>query len=417
MKIIHKTYRFAITPNKEQQILLNKHFGCVRYVYNHFLNERKEQYVKSKKFDNYYIQAKTLTELKKNNETNWLKEVNSQTLQFSLRCLDTAYVNFFRGNTKFPKFKSKHNKNTFTVPQFVTVANNRLFIPKFKNGIKINLHRKIEGKINHCTISKTSTNKYFVSILCEVEYQTKQKTGKTIGVDLGLKTFVITSDNVKFKNNKYTKQYEKKLKRAQKHLSHKNNGSHRYENQRFKVAILHEKISNTRLDNLHKVSSELITDYDVICLEDLNIKGMSARCKPKQDENGKYLPNGQAVKSGLNKSINDAGWGNFVKLLEYKAEWNNKQIVKINRFFPSSKTCNSCGWINQKLKLSDREWTCNNCNTHLDRDYNAAINILKEGQKIISSGTDDYTHRGINKTTAMLHKPMKCEIHESLIYE
>ena len=144
---------------------------------------------------------------------------------------------------------------------------------------------------------------------------------------------------------------------------------------------------------------------------------MSARCKPKQDENGKYLPNGQAVKSGLNKSINDAGWGNFVKLLEYKAEWNNKQIVKINRFFPSSKTCNSCGWINQKLKLSDREWTCNNCNTHLDRDYNAAINILKEGQKIISSGTDDYTHRGINKTTAMLHKPMKCEIHESLIYE
>jgi putative transposase len=391
MKIIHKTYRFEITPNKEQQVLLNKHFGCVRYVFNHFLNERKEQYQANNKSDNYYTQAKTLTNIKKNEETNWLKEVNSQTLQFSLRCLDTAYVNFFRGNTKFPKFKSKHNKNTFTVPQFVTIVDNRLFIPKFKNGIKINLHREIQGKISHCTISKTPTDKYFVSIHCEVEYQPKQKTSKTVGIDLGLKDFAITSDNIKFKNNKYVKHYEKQLKKAQKHLSHKNNGSHRYENQRLKVAMLHEKISNARLDNLHKISSQLISDYDLICLEDLNIKGMIKNHK-------------------LAKHIADASWGNFVKLLEYKAEWNNKQIVKINRFFPSSKTCNSCGWINQKLKLSDREWTCNNCNTHLDRDYNAAINIFKEGQKIISSGTGDYTLRGINKTTTMLHKPMKSEV-------
>ena len=138
MKIIHKTYRFAITPNNKQQVLLNKHFGCVRYIYNHFLNERKEQYEANNKSDNYYKQAKRLTEIKKNEETQWLKEVNSQTLQFSLRCLDTAYVNFFRGNAKFPRFKSKHNKNTFTVPQFVTVVDGRLFIPKFKNGIKIN---------------------------------------------------------------------------------------------------------------------------------------------------------------------------------------------------------------------------------------------------------------------------------------
>jgi putative transposase len=395
MKIIHKTYRFAITPNKEQQILLNKHFGCVRYVYNHFLNERKEQYQTNNKSDNFYAQAKTLTELKKNKETNWLKEVNSQTLQFSLRCLDTAYVNFFQGNAKFPKFKSKHNKNTFTVPQFVTVVNSRLFIPKFKNGIKINLHRAIQGEISHCTISKTPTNKYFVSILCETEYEPKHKTNKICGIDLGLKTFVVTSDNIKFRNNKYTKHYERALIKAQKHLSHKNNGSHRYENQRLNVAILHEKISNARLDNLDKVSSELICDYDVICLEDLHIKGMIKNHK-------------------LAKHIKDASWGNFVKLLEYKAEWNDKQIIKINRFFPSSKTCNSCGWINQNLKLSDRQWTCSNCSTHLDRDYNAAINILKEGQKIISSGTGDYTLRGINKTTAMLHKPMKSEAHKSL---
>ena len=291
---------------------------------------------------------------------------------------------------KFPKFKSKRNKNTFTIPQFVRVVDNKLFIPKFKNGIKINLHRKIRDKINHCTISKTSTGKYFVSILCETEYEPKPKTGKITGIDLGIKDFVITSDNIKFKNNKYTKRYEDALAKAQKHLSRKINGSHRYENQRLKVAKLYEKITNARLDNLHKVSSQLITDYDVICLEDLNVKDMIKNHK-------------------LAKHIADVAWGNFITLLKYKAEGNDKQIVKINRFFPSSKTCNSCGWINQSLKLSDREWTCSNCDQHLDRDYNAAINILKEGQKIISSGTGDHTLRGINKTTAMLHKPMKSE--------
>jgi putative transposase len=281
------------------------------------------------------------------------------------------------------------------VPQFVTVVDDRLFIPKFKNGIKINLHREIQGKISHCTISKTSTGKYFVSILCEVEYEPKQKTNKICGIDLGLKTFVVTSDNIKYKNNKYTKHYERALAKAQKHLFHKNNGSHRYENQRLKVAKLYEKITNSRLDNLHKVSLRLITDYDLICLEDLHIKGMIKNHK-------------------LAKHIADASWGKFIEILNYKADWNDKQIVKINRFFPSSKTCNSCGWINQKLKLSDREWTCSNCDQHLYRDYNAAINILKEGQKIISSGTGDYTHRGINKPIVMLHKPMKSEVHKSL---
>ena len=395
MKIIHKTYRFAITPNNKQQVLLNKHFGCVRYIYNHFLNERKEQYEANNKSDNYYKQAKRLTEIKKNEETQWLKEVNSQTLQFSLRCLDTAYVNFFRGNAKFPRFKSKHNKNTFTVPQFVTFVDGRLFIPKFKNGIKINLHREIYGEISHCTISKTPTGKYFVSILCKIEYEPKEKTGKECGIDLGLKDFAVTSDNIKFKNNKYRKHYERALAKAQKHLSHKNNGSNRYENQKLKIAMLHEKISNARFDNLQKISSQLINDYDVICLEDLHIKGMIKNHK-------------------LAKHIADASWGNFVRLLEYKAEWNDKQIVKINRFFPSSKTCNNCGWINQNLKLSDREWTCDNCGQHLDRDYNAAKNILSEGIKILSSGTGDYTLRGTNQTTAMLHKPMKSEAHKSL---
>ncbi len=381
-------------PTKEQEVLLNKHFGCVRFVFNHFLNERKQQYEESKKSDNYYKQAATLTTLKKKEETEWLKEVNSQTLQYALRCLDTAYLNFFIGNAKFPRFKSKRDKNSFTIPQFVTVGNDRLHIPKFKDGIKINLHRKIEGQIKHCTISKTPTGKFFVSILCEVEHNQKSKTSKECGIDLGLKDFVITSDGIKFKNNRYTKTYERRLAKAQKHLSHKTKGSKRYENQRLKVALLHERVANTRLDNLHKVSSKLISEYDTIALEDLNVKGMVKNHR-------------------LAKHISDASWGTFVRLLEYKAEWNGKQILKVNRFYPSSKSC-SCGWINQNLKLSDRNWACEKCHTTHDRDVLAANNILKEAKRIIGTELSDNTLRGKNKTSAKKHKPLKSEAHLSL---
>ena len=395
MKLIHKTYKFAIMPNEEQKTLLSKHFGCMRYVFNHFLNERKEQYEVNKKSDNYYKQATTLTKLKKQEETKWLQEVNSQTLQFALRCLDTAYLNFFRGKTGFPRFKSKHDKNTFTVPQFVSVKDGLLYIPKFKDGIKINLHREIIGDISHCSISKTTTNKYFVSILCETEYQPITHTKKECGVDLGLKDFAITSDGLKFKNNKYTKKHERKLAKAQKHLSHKIKGSYRYENQRLKIALLHEKITNARLDNLHKVSTELINNYDVIALEDLNIKGMVKNHK-------------------LAKHISDASWGTFVRLLEYKAGWNDKQILRVGRFYPSSKTC-SCGYINQNLKLSDRIWMCPKCNETHDRDILAANNILKEAKRIIGAEHTDNTLRATNKTSAKKHKAVKSEAHRSLV--
>lgn len=213
MKTIHKTYRFELRPTQDQKVLLDKHFGCVRFVYNHFLNERKGQYQANKKSDNYYTQAKTLTELKKQEETVWLKEVNSQSLQFALRCLDTAYVNFFRGNAKFPRFKSRKRRNTFTVPQFAKLEGGRFFAPKFKEGIKVNVHREVKGKIGKCTLSKTPTGKYFVSILSEEQYQPKEKTGAVCGIDLGLKDFAITSDGVKFKNNRYTKKYARKLKK------------------------------------------------------------------------------------------------------------------------------------------------------------------------------------------------------------
>jgi len=391
MKTIFRTYQFELKPTQEQKVLLDKHFGCIRYVYNYFLNERKEQYQADKKSDNYYKQAATLTELKKKEETAWLKEVNSQSLQFALRCLDTAYVNFFRGNAKFPRFKSKKNKNSFTVPQFAKLENGRFFAPKFKDGIKCIIHREVKGEIGKCTLSKTPTGKYFVSILSEEQYQPKEKTGAVCGIDLGLKDLAITSDGIKFKNNRYTKKYERDLAKAQKHLSRKQKGSNSFERQRRKVAKIHEKISNTRQDVLHKVSHQLVSDYDLIALEDLNVKGMMSNRK-------------------LSKHIADASWGTFVRFLEYKADWNDKQVVKINRFYPSSKTCNVCGWINQDLNLSVREWTCKNGH-HLDRDENAAKNILNEGLKIISSGTGDYTGGDLNKTLATKHKSVKPEAH------
>jgi len=367
MKMINKTYRFRLLPTKEQEVLLNQHFGHSRWVYNHFLNERKEQYQKDKKSDNYYKQAATLTKLKKEEETKWLKEVNSQTLQFALRSLDTAFLNFFRGNAQFPKFKSRKHKNTFTIPQFGTLADNKISIPKFKEGIKVKLHREVKGKIGKMSITKTPTGKYYVSIFTEQEADELPKTNRQVGIDLGLKDFVITSDNKKFKNNRYTKKYAKQLKKAQQHLSRKQKGSNGFEKQKIKVAKIHEKIASCRLDTLHKVSKELVESYDLISIEDLNVKGMIKNHK-------------------LSKHIADASWGNFVTLLQYKCDWYGKELVKVNRFYPSSKSCGDCGWINQELKLSDREWTCKSCGVVHDRDVNASRNILKEGLKIYGKG-------------------------------
>ena len=389
MKVIKYTYKFRIEPTQEQQVLLNKHFGSVRYVYNYFLNQRKTEYLENKKSITYNQQAGHLTKLKI--EMEWLKEINSQSLQYSLKCLDTAYQGFFNKRTKFPNFKSKHNKNSFTVPQEVYIKNLELLIPKFKNGIKMIMERKINGVVKRATISKTPTGKYFVSILTELEYQPVSKTNQSVGIDLGIKDFLVLSDGSKIKNHRFTKHYERTLALNQKHLSKKTKGSIRYEKQRLKVAKIHEKITNSRMDLIHKTTNKLIHDFDIIYLEDLNIKGMSKRCKPRQDENGKYLPNKQSAKSGLNKSILDVSWGTFIDVLEYKASWNDKQVIHIDRFFPSSKACSKCGWINNNLTLKDRTWVCPKCGEKHDRDVNAAINILNEGyRKNISDGTSDY---------------------------
>jgi len=395
MKTIFRAYRYRIYPTQEQKILMDKHFGCTRYVYNHFLNERIERYKADKTSTNYFEQAKELTELKKEEGTSFLNEVNTQSLQYTLRNVDESFKNFFKGYTKFPKFKSKRNKKSFTVPQHTKIKNNTLYINKFREGVKIKLHREITGKLKQATVTKTASGKYFVSILCEEEYQHISKTGKSVGLDLGIKDLIITSDGIKYANPKHTKRYEIKLAQAQRHLSRKRKGSNSFENQRRKTALIHEKISNSRADALHQISKQLVTDYDFIAIEDLNVKGMVKNRR-------------------LSKSISDVSWYNFTRMLEYKAYWNDKQVVKIDRYYPSSKTCNDCGWIRPKLSLKEREWSCESCGVIHDRDLNAAKNILKEGIKIVSlhpssAGTVEYTNGDASKSLVTKRKSMKLE--------
>lgn len=366
-----KSYKYKLNPTDDQKILLNKHFGCIRFVYNHFLEECKTEYATNKKSLTYNINAAVLVQLKHSGEYSWLNETNAQSLQYSLKCLDGAYNNFFSRRADFPKFKCKDRKNTFTVPQFVKVNGNVLSIPKFREGIKMIVDRKFDGEIRSCTLSRTCTNEYFVSILVNTIHVALPNTGKTVALDLGLKDFAVTSDGVRYKNNRYTKKYARKLKEAQQHLSRKTKGSNRYNLQKLKVAKIYKKITNSRKDNLHKVSTDLITKYDTIFIEDLAVKEMM------QDRS-------------VSKSIADASWYTFTQMLTYKANWNEKQVVKVDRYYPSSKTCNNCGYINQGLNRNDRVWTCPHCGSILDRDFNAAKNILGEGIRKISSGTDDY---------------------------
>lgn len=340
MKTIYRAYKFRLKPNSEQKILLAKHFGCARFVFNHFLAERQEEYKNEGKFSNYYIQQARLTELKKG-ECEWLKEVNSQTLQSALRNMDTAYQNFFKKKSRFPNFKSKKSKNTFSVPQNCSVDEYKIYIPKFREGIAYFKDRKVKGVVKSMTLSLTPSGKYFVSILTEQQYEPIAKTGKVVGIDLGLKDFVITSDGEKYKNNRFLTKYQNKLAIAQKHLSRKQKGSNNFEKQRVKVARLYEKVSNARKDYLHKVSLGLVRNYDIVCLEDLNVKGMIKNHR-------------------LARQISDVAWGEFVGMLTYKADLNDKEIVKIDRFYPSSKTCHNCGYIKKDLKLSDRKWVCPN---------------------------------------------------------
>lgn len=392
MKLIHKSYKFKIAPDDKQKELLAKHFGACRFVFNRYLNSRKETYIKEKKSLNYYDNANDLTKLKKEEDFVWLREINSQSLQSSLRNLDNAYNKFFRKQTNFPRFKSKFDRQIFTIPQSVYIEENKLWIPKFKKGIEINIHREIEGKLLFATISKSTTGKYYVSITCEIEYIPFKKTNSKVGIDTGIKDLAILSDGKVYKNIKTLKTNLKKLKYNQRQLSKKVKGGNSRLKQKSKLAIVHEKVTNIRKDYLHKVSTEIIKNHDVICIEDLAVKNMMKN----------HI---------LAQAFSDVSLGAFYTMLEYKANWNNKKIVKIDRFFPSSKTCNICNYINQGLTLKDREWTCKSCNTLHDRDFNASINIKKQGLKILSGSGIDSDIKQKRGKALLLGESMTHEAH------
>jgi len=273
--------------------------------------------------------------------------------------LETAYTKFFKKQTKFPKFKKKSNNQSFAVPQHFKI-DKKLYIPKMKEGIDMVFHRPLEGVAKSLTISKTCTDKYFVSILCEVPKKSKPKTGKNIGIDLGINDFIVLSNGEKIKNPNFNRKYKKTLAKHQKHLSRKTKGSNRYNKQRKKVAGIYEKIANSRKDFQHKLSTKLINEYDLISLEDLSVRNMIKNRK-------------------LSYSISDSSWTSFVKMLTYKALWYGKSVIKIDRWFPSSKTCSECDYIVDKLPLSVRKWKCPKCGENHDRDINAAKNILRQG--------------------------------------
>ncbi|MGL4503555.1 MAG: RNA-guided endonuclease InsQ/TnpB family protein [Planktothrix sp.] len=364
-----KATKVRLYPTPEQELALAKSLGCARWYWNFALNACIEHYQETGKSLKLASYKGMLPQLKK--EYPWLKEdCYSSVLQCVAINLDRAYKNFFEGRAKFPKFKSKHHKQSIQYPQNVTVNSEYLKVPKIGK-IKGIFHREITGKIKTVTISQTSSNKYFASILCEVEpSEVKESGDKIIGIDLGLKDFAIVHDGenvTKYANPKHLKRHQKNLARKQKKLSRKTKGSKSREKFRKNVAKVHEKIANSRQDFLHKLSRKLVNESQVIVVENLNVKGMVKNRK-------------------LSKSISDVGWGKFVNFINYKLKQKSGELVEIDRFFPSSKTCSCCGHILDELSLDIREWDCPNCHTHHDRDENAALNIRNEGVRILTKG-------------------------------
>ena len=362
---MNKSFKVRIYPTKEQQILLEKTFGASRFVYNHFLKLKQYLYQEFNIKITYNHTSKMLTELKR--QKQWLKFLDSCSLQNALKDLDSAYKRFY-GGSGYPKFKRKDGKNSYrTSSVAIKVGNSFITVPKvgrvrFRDNYK--LEDKHILKIYNVTISKTPSGKYYASISAEVYIPSFEKTNQNVGIDLGLKDFAIFSNGKKIDNPRILEHLEVKYRRLSKSLSRKVKGSANYQKARIKLARFHEKVANIRKDFLHKLTLRIVKEYDIICIENLNIKGL--------------------MKSNLAKSFQDVSLYEFIRQLEYKAEWYGKIISKVDRFYPSSQLCSNCGYKNSKVKnLKIREWTCPECGVHHDRDVNSAINILSEGLRLL----------------------------------